>query len=98
MKNVSGLLVNRLQLFERVRAIWQAGIGTWLAMDFEAWEREHTVVTEFGWASIHVQDGDDIREQGHLKLRYGNTVYYNGTYVPNHREVRRVTYAILLLT
>jgi hypothetical protein len=40
------------QIFERVRAAYGACRGTWIAADFEAWERDHTVITEFGFAEL----------------------------------------------
>jgi hypothetical protein len=38
--------------FERVRAVWGERRGVWMAIDFEGWEREHTMITEFGWSVV----------------------------------------------
>ncbi|PVG00544.1 hypothetical protein CPB86DRAFT_782613 [Serendipita vermifera] len=40
------------QVFERVRAAYGACKGTWIAADFEAWERAHEYVTEFGFTEM----------------------------------------------
>jgi hypothetical protein len=87
VKNVSGLLKARLQVFEQIREAWQSGHGTWLAMDFESWERDHTLVTEFGWASVSHRNNENLREQGHFKIKYKDAVYANGTFVADNREV-----------
>jgi hypothetical protein len=80
---VSQLLRARLLQFERARACWQARAGTWLALDFEQWERDHTLVTECGWARIRPRD--EARAEGHLVVRYPGGAFYNGTFVPDHR-------------
>lgn len=35
-----------------LRTLCLAKIGTWIAMDFEAWDRDHTVLTEIGWRLV----------------------------------------------
>lgn len=40
------------QIFERVRASYGSFKGTWIAADFEAWEYEHQIITEFGFAEM----------------------------------------------
>lgn len=75
------------QTFERLRTFWADKTGVWLAIDFEAWEMDHTVMTEFGWSAINWEDGREVNQQGHLILRE-NVTYHNGKYVPDHREVR----------
>lgn len=61
-------------------------------MDFEAWERDHTVVTEFGWSATHWQDGQEVSEMAHLIVKE-HRPYVNGTYVEQHRDVRYPCYA-----
>ncbi|ELU45365.1 hypothetical protein AG1IA_00599 [Rhizoctonia solani AG-1 IA] len=39
-------------VFERVRSVWGERRGTWMAIDFEGWEMDHTIITEFGWSLI----------------------------------------------
>lgn len=89
LKNVTGGLVHRLKVFEQVRQLYASQQGVWLAIDFETWERDHTVISEFGWAAVaHRADGDE-RDEGHFNVKYGNTAYHNGTYVPDNRRVGR---------
>ncbi|TDL29582.1 hypothetical protein BD410DRAFT_780030 [Rickenella mellea] len=85
LKGTDPALMSMRQSFERVRTFWGAKVGTWLAIDFEAWEREHTVLTEFGWSCIQWKDGEEICEEGHLMVKE-HASYRNGTYVPDHRE------------
>lgn len=81
------LLALRRINFERVRSYWAARAGTWLAVDIEAWEREHALLLEFGWSLVRWdQDGKEVSETKHLviKERMG---YYNSTYVQGNRDV-----------
>lgn len=50
------------QIFERVRAAYGTCKGTWIAADFEAWERDHTVITEFGFAELKWSPVSDTQE------------------------------------
>ncbi|KAG8829487.1 hypothetical protein FRC18_009270 [Serendipita sp. 400] len=50
--NVDARLASLRQLFERVRAAYGTCKGTWIALDFEAWELAHEVITEFGFAEV----------------------------------------------
>lgn len=50
------------QIFERVRASYGECRGTWIAADFEAWERDHTVITEFGFAELKWSPVDDRQQ------------------------------------
>ena len=73
--------------FERVRSYWAAQTGTWLAVDLEAWERDHTMLLEFGWSLVRWdQAANEICETGHLiiKERMG---YHNTTFVAGNRDV-----------
>ena len=71
--------------FDRARSFWKAKLGAWLAIDFEAWDRDHTVLLEFGYSSVQWRDGQKIEDKGHLIVKE-HTKYFN-TYVPNFREV-----------
>ena len=31
----------------------------WMAIDFEGWEREHTIITEFGWSVVRWEEEED---------------------------------------
>jgi hypothetical protein len=76
----------RRHMFERVRTFWAEETGVWCALDFESWEREHTVLTEFGWSLIRWEGKKEIAEQGHLIVKE-NRAYSNGQYVPDYRDV-----------
>ncbi|EGO01874.1 hypothetical protein SERLA73DRAFT_150940 [Serpula lacrymans var. lacrymans S7.3] len=84
LKGANPLLNTRRDLFERVRSYWASKRGVWCALDFEAWDRDHTLLTEFGWSLIRWQDDEEIEEQGHLIVKEHR--YYTNTYVPNHGE------------
>ncbi|KAI0069959.1 hypothetical protein K474DRAFT_1680524, partial [Panus rudis PR-1116 ss-1] len=77
LKGSEPLLTSRRLAFERVRTFWKDKAGTWLAIDFEAWEMEHDMITEFGWSSIHWEDEKEVRDDGHLivaeRRKYTNT-------------------------
>jgi hypothetical protein len=75
-------------MFECVRTFWANGKGAWLALDFEAWDRDHKIITEIGWRSLRCGDGNmDVDEYGHIIIKEHR--YYNSTYVPQYREVER---------
>ncbi|KAH7914204.1 hypothetical protein BJ138DRAFT_1110783 [Hygrophoropsis aurantiaca] len=84
LKGANPILNTRRDLFERVRTFWADKKGAWCALDFEAWDRDHTVLTEFGWSIVRWDDQKEIQEQGHLIVKEHRN-YYN-TYVANNRE------------
>ncbi|KAF9652173.1 hypothetical protein BDM02DRAFT_3089827 [Thelephora ganbajun] len=84
LKGTSTLLGTRRLNFDRARSFWQAQHGAWLAIDFEAWDRDHTVLLEFGYSSVQWRDGQKIEDKGHLIVEE-HKKYFN-TYVPNFRE------------
>lgn len=58
-------------------------------MDFEAWERGHEVITEFGYCSYRFDSktGEPVPiGQGHWVVSE-NDHYRNGTFVPDNRDV-----------
>ena len=58
-------------------------------MDFEAWERGHEVITEFGYCSYRFDSttGEPVPNgQGHWVVSE-NDHYRNGTFVPDNRDV-----------
>jgi hypothetical protein len=73
-------------LFERTRTFWAEKKGVWCAFDFEAWELDHTVLTEFGWRLFGWKDGKDVEEAGHLIVDE-HQKYRNSKYVPEYRYV-----------
>lgn len=86
LRGTSTLLGTRRLNFDRARSFWQAQRGAWLAIDFEAWDRDHSVLLEFGYSSVQWRDGQKIEDKGHLIVKEHGK-YFN-TYVPNFREVR----------
>lgn len=86
LKGANPLLSHRRNLFERVRTFWAEKKGVWCAIDFEAWEMEHTLLTEFGSSFIGWQDNRMISEQQHLIVEEA-LLYRNSKYVPDYRDV-----------
>ena len=73
--------------FERVRSYWVAKVGTWLALDFESWEREHSMLLEVGWSLFQWDDeGKEVNTMAHLIVKE-RMQYQNGTYVQGNRDV-----------
>ncbi|KIY74035.1 hypothetical protein CYLTODRAFT_364306 [Cylindrobasidium torrendii FP15055 ss-10] len=70
--------------FEKARTLWSAKQGVFLAIDFEAWEYEHTLITELGVSAVHWDnEGKEIYEDSHWML--GPGLYQNGKYVKDNR-------------
>ncbi|KAF8639685.1 hypothetical protein AX17_000949 [Amanita inopinata Kibby_2008] len=84
LKGSNPLLSNRRELFERVRTLWQTKQGVWCAMDFEAWERDHQVITECGWRLLYWKGGEEVEEANHLIVEE-HKKYRNTQYVPDFR-------------
>ncbi|EJD53596.1 hypothetical protein AURDEDRAFT_141640 [Auricularia subglabra TFB-10046 SS5] len=80
----TGLTAGRKQ-FERVRDCYLAAKGTWIALDFEGWERDHEVITEFGYTKLTWVDGKPVIEDGHW-VPQEHTGYRNGQYVVDNRN------------
>lgn len=85
LKGTDSLLTARRLMFEKIRAFWALKRGTWCAVDFEAWDRDHTVLTEFGWSAIRWEEGEEVMEDGHLIVRE-HRGYFNH-YVSQFRDV-----------
>ncbi|KIM90889.1 hypothetical protein PILCRDRAFT_811386 [Piloderma croceum F 1598] len=84
LKGANPILKSRRQTFELVRTFYADKVGVWCACDFEAWDRDHSLLTEFGWSLVRWKDGKEISEQGHLVVQERRN--YSNTYVPNNRE------------
>ncbi|KAI0773443.1 hypothetical protein BC629DRAFT_1291073 [Irpex lacteus] len=79
-------LTGRRMDFERVRSYWTAKRGTWLALDFESWERENSLLLEVGWSLVRWDaEGKEVNEQVHLIVKE-RMQYQNGTYVQGNRD------------
>ena len=76
--------------FEKVREFYASKKATWLAVDIEAWEMDHTVVTECGWSYVRWEGDREISDRGHYIVKE-NVIYTNGKYVPNARDVSSVS-------
>ncbi|KAJ7179045.1 hypothetical protein C8R46DRAFT_1072301 [Mycena filopes] len=85
LKGSNPSLLARRDVFERVRNYWGTKSGTWCAIDFEAWERDHTAITEFGYSSIHWNHGTEVEASGHFTVKE-HAMYTNGTYVDENRK------------
>ena len=86
MGSADSRLVARRLAFERVRTLWEDKVGTWIAIDFEQWEMDSTVITELGWSRVRWQDGEIVEDMGHWIIEE-NRQYRNTKYVPDKRDV-----------
>ena len=70
-----------------MRALWADKAGTWLAVDFESWERDHALLLEYGWSLVKWdRAGNKISDTGHLIVQERMS-FYNHVYVQGNREV-----------
>lgn len=53
-------------------------------MDVEAWERDHSEITEFGYGLVKWENEEQKIESGHWVLKGGSR---NGTFVHDNRDV-----------
>ncbi|KAJ7068364.1 hypothetical protein C8F01DRAFT_1117896 [Mycena amicta] len=84
-KHAPSSLAARRSAFEKTRASWAAKNGTWIAVDFEEWERDHTVILEFGYAQVHFASQQEHERTAHYTLQ--STAHYrNGLYVKDNRH------------
>ncbi|KAI0053569.1 hypothetical protein FA95DRAFT_1674104 [Auriscalpium vulgare] len=80
--NTDTALASRRLVFERVRSLWAEKRGVWCAIDFEAWDRDHTLLTEFGWSLVLWENGEEVEEMGHLLVKEHQN--YTSTYVQQY--------------
>ncbi|KAI0702905.1 hypothetical protein BC835DRAFT_1320229 [Cytidiella melzeri] len=78
-----GSVPSRRLIFEQVRSHWASKAGTWLAIDFEWWDGDSSLLLEYGSSLVQWDaDGNEINEQSHLivkeRMKYQNTVYTQG--------------------
>ncbi|TRM67718.1 hypothetical protein BD626DRAFT_449731 [Schizophyllum amplum] len=85
LRNAAPFLGTRRDMFENVRKLWQAHTGTWIAIDFEEWERDSSMVTEFGYSSVRFVDGAAVGERGHDVVKEYKG-YRNGNFVEDNRD------------
>lgn len=86
LKGTNTTLTSRRITFERVRSLWAAKKGTWCAIDFEAWDRDHTLLLEVGWSIVQwTESGEEVSHQTHLVVQERRKFY--NTYVPSYPDV-----------
>ncbi|KAG8891007.1 hypothetical protein FRB98_000016 [Tulasnella sp. 332] len=85
VKDVDPDIADRRETFEKVRNLYQSTNknGSWIAMDVEAWERDHSEITEFGYGVVQWENGEQKTESGHWVVKGGSR---NGTYVHDNRD------------
>ena len=86
LKGNNPTLAHSRHIFERVRSLYAAQKGTWCAMDFEDWEYDHHVNTEFGFRAVGWKDGEKFERQGHWIVEEAKH-HRNGKYVKDNRDV-----------
>jgi hypothetical protein len=95
-----GELAFRRDTFARVGSLWTEKVGIWCALDFEAWEMDHTVITEFGWRTVSWSDGRQEESAGHIIVAE-HEKYRNTKWIADRRYVRilptRITSASLIV-
>ncbi|KAJ6598967.1 hypothetical protein DFH09DRAFT_1129684 [Mycena vulgaris] len=68
------LLVRRRFMFERVRALWNAKGGVWCALNFSAWEVDHTAISDVGWSLIRWESDTEVSGRAHLVVKENQTM------------------------
>lgn len=83
---IGGGLGDLRRQFEKVRAAWADKRGVWCALDFEGWEMDHKLITEFGWSAVRWENGVlGERVDGHFIVKGTSE---NFKYVQGNRYVR----------
>ena len=89
LKGTDSNLNARRLMFERMRSLWSEKRGVWCSVDFEAWDLDHRVITEFGWSTVSWNDGELVEDMGHLIVAKHRT--FTNHYVPENRKVSRLS-------
>ncbi|KAF9534229.1 hypothetical protein CPB83DRAFT_843895 [Crepidotus variabilis] len=85
LKGSDPRLAHKRHVFERIRKVWSEKKGVWFSIDFEAWELDSKMITEFGWSSICWQNKEPAEDRGHLIVEEG-LMYMNTQYVKGNRD------------
>ena len=85
LKGTDSALNARRLMFERIRSLWSEQHGVWCAVDFEAWDMDHQVITEFGWSAVRWVDGEPVEDMGHLIVKEHRG--FTNHFVPENRRV-----------
>ncbi|KAJ7764970.1 hypothetical protein DFH07DRAFT_810980 [Mycena maculata] len=88
------LLVGRRSRFERVRTLWSAKEGVWCALSFDAWEVDHTAISDVGWSLVRWESGTEISQRGHLVVKENQT--YKKTQIEDGSDIQLVSKATSL--
>jgi len=84
LKGTDKTLLGFRDMFALARTCWLERKGTWLSVDFEAWEYDHTVIIEYGWSTVVWDGGDEKTEDGHVIVEE-HQKYQNSKYVANNQ-------------
>ncbi|KAH8813461.1 hypothetical protein DL96DRAFT_1535635 [Flagelloscypha sp. PMI_526] len=90
LKGTDPLLKARRTQFNQVQEAFKTKKGSWLALDFEAWEKDHTCITEFGYSSLSFSstvgvEGRRANDVGHFIVKERQQ-YRNGTEVEDNMD------------
>ncbi|KAJ3506438.1 hypothetical protein NMY22_g17250 [Coprinellus aureogranulatus] len=85
LKGLNPTLESKRANFEKIRALWSEKKGAWISADFEAWEMDHTLLTEFGYSLVMFKDGERVEKQEHFIVHEARG-YINSKYVPDWRD------------
>jgi hypothetical protein len=85
LRGTSTLLTTKRLNFEKARVFWAAQKGNWLAIDFEAWDRDHSLLLEYGYSLVQWKNGERIEKNGHLIIKEHRG--FHQTYIEEYRDV-----------
>ncbi|KIJ56794.1 hypothetical protein M422DRAFT_72928 [Sphaerobolus stellatus SS14] len=85
LKGTDKILLTYRDMFEQARTCWLQRKGTWLAVDFEGWEYEHNLITEYGWSAMTWEDEKEKFDEGHILVEE-HMKYRNSTFVIDNRD------------
>ncbi|KAJ7638906.1 hypothetical protein FB45DRAFT_904230 [Roridomyces roridus] len=85
------LLVGRRLMFERVRKLWGAKQGVWCALQIDAWEVDHTAISDVGWSLVRwePESGKEVSQRAHLVVKENQE--YRKTLLQEDRKSEMVT-------
>lgn len=73
--------------------MWAEKTGVWCAIDFEAWDKDHTALTEVGWSFVRWVDGEPQEEYVHLRVEEHRDL--RNIYVPSNPDVSLCHHSIV---
>jgi len=87
-------LESKRQNFGKISALWTEKKGAWLAADFEAWEMDHTYLTEFGYSLVMFEGGQRLEDRKEHFIVHEARSHINSKYVPDYRYVWPIPLAL----